>query len=137
MRVFSERSRLRKTATKAAEFSSPNRSTLTFYIIKTLNVPTEADFACYCTLNWSSMYINLMPRFVMIVRRFRLTTNQASLSKPYLVSQTSLEDSSHCCNTFSFDSKTVQSILKFYFIKAVRRVKPSSSKPSPSMNPWR
>lgn len=31
-----ERSRLRKTATKAAEFGSPNRSTLTYYIIMQL-----------------------------------------------------------------------------------------------------
>jgi hypothetical protein len=30
---FSERSKLRKTATKPAEFSSPNRSTQTYYII--------------------------------------------------------------------------------------------------------
>jgi len=30
---FSERLRLRKTATKPAEFSSPNRSTQTYYII--------------------------------------------------------------------------------------------------------
>jgi hypothetical protein len=30
---FSERSKLRKTATKAAEFGCPNRSTFTFYVI--------------------------------------------------------------------------------------------------------
>jgi hypothetical protein len=30
---FSERLRLRKTATKPAEFSGPNRSTQTYYII--------------------------------------------------------------------------------------------------------
>jgi len=35
--AFSERSRLRKTATKPAEFSGPNRSTQTYYIIINYN----------------------------------------------------------------------------------------------------